>query len=306
MAGIGFRLRKMLDQESYLATIQAYLYSALISSGPWLITILVLGALTFMQTGSFFTFRQVAVFRLTIIYVYAFSLIVVGLVQMPLTRYLADLLFSRDFSMYLPTYIAALLLVGAIQLLIAAPAVFLFSDWSFTYASHALILYLAVSFTWVAMIFITTVKDFFSVSMAFVIGGLISLVAGYFLGQARGIEGYMAAPQYPARRHPGRFPARALPAAVDLPALLRVPAGDHAAHPAVLRAQRRRDSSHCLPGARILRVRVPGRQLPHPAGRHPGPGLQAEKSGIHHFRHAAGTLTGGSNCVLYFSAAPAC
>ena len=191
MAGIGFRLRKMLDQESYLATIQAYLYSALISSGPWLITILVLGTLTFMHTGSFFTFKQVAVFRLTIIYVYAFSLIVVGLLQMPLTRYLADLLFSRDFQMYLPAYIASLLLVGAIQLLIGAPAVFLFSDWSFTYASHALILYLAVSFTWVAMIFITTVKDFFSVSMAFVIGGLISVVGGYFLGQARGIEGYM-------------------------------------------------------------------------------------------------------------------
>jgi uncharacterized membrane protein len=34
MAGIGFRLRRILDQESYMATIEAYIYSALISSGP--------------------------------------------------------------------------------------------------------------------------------------------------------------------------------------------------------------------------------------------------------------------------------
>jgi len=191
MAGIGFRLRKLLDQESYLATIQAYLYSALISSGPWLITILVLGLVSFLQTKASYPFTQVALFRLTIIYIYAFSLIVVGLIQMPLTRYLADLLFARDLQMYLPTYIAALMVVGLVQSLIGGIAVFLFTDWSFTYASHALILYLAVSFTWVAMIFITTVKDFFSVSLAFLIGGLISLVASYFLGETRGTEGYM-------------------------------------------------------------------------------------------------------------------
>ena len=191
MAGIGFRLRKMLDQESYLATIQAYLYSALISSGPWLITILVLGSIGFLQTRAAYPFSQVTVFRLVIIYIYAFSLIVVGLIQMPLTRYLADLLFSRDFPMYLPTYIASLIVVGVVQTLIGAPAVFLFTDWSFTFASHAFILYLAVSFTWVAMIFVTTVKDFLSVSLSFLIGGAISLGLGYYLGQVRGTEGYL-------------------------------------------------------------------------------------------------------------------
>jgi len=191
MAGIGFRLRKMLDQESYLATIQAYLYSALISSGPWLITILVIGLLGFLQTRAAYPFTQIVIFRLTIIYVYAFSLIIVGIIQMPLTRYLADLLFARDLQMYLPTYIAALIAVGVVQGLIGGTAIFFFSDWSFTYASHAFILYLAVSFTWVAMIFITTVKDFFSISLSFLLGGIISVGLGYYLGKSRGTEGYL-------------------------------------------------------------------------------------------------------------------
>ena len=191
MAGIGFRLRKMLDQDSYLATIQAYLYSALISSGPWLITILVIGTLGFLQTGSAYPFTEIVIFRLTIIYVYAFSLIIVGIIQMPLTRYLADLLFARDTQMYLPTYIGALIVVGLVQSLIGGGAILFFSDWPFVFALHAFILYLAVSFTWVAMIFITTVKDFFSISLSFLIGGLVSVGLGYFLGQSRSTEGYL-------------------------------------------------------------------------------------------------------------------
>jgi len=192
MAGIGFRLRKLLDQESYLATIQAYLYSALISSGPWLITILVIGLLGFIQTRSAYPFEEIALFRLTIIYVYAFSLIVVGLLQMPLTRYLADLLFSRDLGMYLPTYAAVLILVGVFQAVTGIAVVLLLSDWGLLYGLHAVTLYVCVSFTWVAMIFITTVKDFLSVSLAFAGGGLISLGAGYWLGTERGAEGYLA------------------------------------------------------------------------------------------------------------------
>ena len=191
MAGIGFRLRKLLDQESYLATIQAYLYSALISSGPWLITIIVIGILGILQTRAAYPFEDIIVFRLTIIYAYAFSLIVVGLVQMPLTRYLADLLFARDVAMYLPTYIASLLVVGVVQAVTGIVAVVWFSDWSFDYAFHAVLLYVTVSLIWIAMIFITTVKDFFSVSVAFLSGGVVSLAAGYYLGASRGTEGYM-------------------------------------------------------------------------------------------------------------------
>lgn len=191
MAGIGFRLRKLLDQESYLATIQAYLYSALISSGPWLITILVIGALGALQTGAAYPFESVVRFRLTIIYAYAFSLIVVGLVQMPLTRYLADLLFSRDLGLYLPTYVGALILVGVVQGGIGATAVYWFSDWSLLYGLHAVLLYVTVSFIWVAMIFITTVKDYRSVSLAFVLGGAISVIGGYLLGESHGTDGYV-------------------------------------------------------------------------------------------------------------------
>ncbi|MFC1537527.1 exopolysaccharide Pel transporter PelG [Gemmatimonadota bacterium] len=190
MAGIGFHLKKMLDQESYFSTLKAYLYSANVSSGPWIVSILVIGLLGVIQAENV-PFQQINVFRATLIYIYAFSLIVVGLLQMPLTRYLADLLFNKDIQMYLPAYCASLIITGVLQGLIAIPAFFLFTDWSVNYALHAVICYLVVSFIWIAMIFVSAVKDFKTISWAFVIGGLVSVAAAHYLGRVWGPEGYL-------------------------------------------------------------------------------------------------------------------
>ena len=41
MAGISFELRRMIDQrQGFLAKVRAYACAGLISSGPWLMTIL--------------------------------------------------------------------------------------------------------------------------------------------------------------------------------------------------------------------------------------------------------------------------
>ena len=40
MAGIGFELRKLLRRDSLLGLLQAYTYAGLISSGPWVLSIL--------------------------------------------------------------------------------------------------------------------------------------------------------------------------------------------------------------------------------------------------------------------------
>ena len=40
MAGIGFELRKILSRDSYTATLHAYVYAGLISSGPWVLSII--------------------------------------------------------------------------------------------------------------------------------------------------------------------------------------------------------------------------------------------------------------------------
>ena len=39
MAGIGFELRKLLRKRTYTGMLQAYAYAGIISSGPWVLSI---------------------------------------------------------------------------------------------------------------------------------------------------------------------------------------------------------------------------------------------------------------------------
>ena len=105
MAGIGFRLKKLLDKDSYTSTMLAHICSAFISSGPWIISVLVIVIMEIIQYRQI-TIYEVYVFQATVVYCYAFSLVVIGIFQMPLTRYLADMLYQKKYDEYLPAYAA--------------------------------------------------------------------------------------------------------------------------------------------------------------------------------------------------------
>ena len=89
MAGIGFELRKMIEERRGLvAKVRAYACAGLISSGPWLMTILTLLLLSLVgpALGSK---NGYSLFRALVTYAFAFSLIVTGIAQMSVTRRVA-------------------------------------------------------------------------------------------------------------------------------------------------------------------------------------------------------------------------
>jgi uncharacterized membrane protein len=45
MASIGFELRRLTQREDLMGVIQGYMHSALVSSGPWLFTVLAIAAI---------------------------------------------------------------------------------------------------------------------------------------------------------------------------------------------------------------------------------------------------------------------
>ena len=106
MAGIGFELRRFIDQEGGLITkTRTYVSAALISAGPWLMTILTLGVIsTFgaLLAGQ----RDYEMFRGIVTYTFAFSLVVVGVLQMAVTRRVADRLYSNEYEPVLPAFVA--------------------------------------------------------------------------------------------------------------------------------------------------------------------------------------------------------
>ena len=117
MAGIGFELRKLLRKESYSGLLQAYAYAGIISSGPWVLSIvgiLVIGLLS--STGG--QGQLVTQFQVSVTYLMLTSLVLTGAVQLGFTRFIADRLYEKKDNAILPNFNGLLLLVTRLEALL--------------------------------------------------------------------------------------------------------------------------------------------------------------------------------------------
>ena len=133
MAGIGFELRKYLDDDSFTGSLKAYGFAGLISAGPWVLSILgvmLIGIVAVSQKVGGEDIRQ---FTTSVTWIMGASLVVTGLFQLLFTRFIADKLFSDGEDEVNPNLFGALLLTTVVTAAIGlAVALFLFKE-SFVY-----------------------------------------------------------------------------------------------------------------------------------------------------------------------------
>jgi uncharacterized membrane protein len=111
MAGIGWKLQRMIDHGSLSGTIAAYLTGVAVTSAPWLLTTAVLTSLRLVSrhaTGDF-----VGVERFLTV-VYAITVVLSAPVHVVVSRYTADRLYDRHLERITPPLrrATALILVG--------------------------------------------------------------------------------------------------------------------------------------------------------------------------------------------------
>ena len=188
MAGIGFKIEKILGEDTYIASMKAYFYSALISAGPWILSIVTIFCLNYFSPDNIDTY-EIIYFRCTIIYIFAFSLIVAGILYLSLSRYLADRLYLKDEEVLIPAFNSSVLFILIIQAIfgscffsVAAPTP--------VFAVLSVCIYMTISIIWVIMIFLTTLRDYRSIIIAFAAGSFVAVFGGLFLGDILGLEGY--------------------------------------------------------------------------------------------------------------------
>src|SRR6056297_2078549 len=147
MAGIGFELRKIQQGNSYLSDLTAYIYGAMVSSGPWLMSVLCLAILGLVGAN---TMGKQAhdIFRTTVVYIYAASLIFVGFFQMVTTRHLADVLFEKSADRIARIYFTAFCLVLCTGFPLGTAAVS-FLELSIAYRCLTLTLFMLVCVLWI-------------------------------------------------------------------------------------------------------------------------------------------------------------
>ena len=191
MAGIGFRLKRLIAEESYGGWLRAHLYGAVLSSGPWLLSIFTLASLSLLSRGIVDDPAR-DLFRTIVAWTYSFSLVTTGALQMVVTRQLADALYLGRLGVVVTAFRWTMGWTALAHLGLGAIFYGLAPGLPLGARLFGVMLLVVVSSTWMAMIFVGAAQDYASVVAAFFMGNAVSAAAALGGGYLWGVEGYLA------------------------------------------------------------------------------------------------------------------
>jgi len=198
VAGIGFRLQHLLRTGTYRGLVAAYGYAAFITAGPWLLSICAIYILSLAAAGCDIGRGEALLFRTIVVYTYAGTLILTGLIQMATTRHIADRLYVNDVLSIAPCYQWMMIFVSIASGLLAG-IFYATSGKNMATTLASIALFQLVAINWLGMVFLSAAQDYLAIGCAYLIGlalsvgmataggciyGLAGLLWGFVIGQA--------------------------------------------------------------------------------------------------------------------------
>jgi len=185
MAGIGFELRKILKEDRLLSLTKVYGYSAILSSGPWIISILAIVLVGFInmanlgETSDAFRFQVVITYAIAL----ASSLIITGILQLPFTRYIADLIFNHREDEILPSYFGAIFMAWGLGLPIVVPFyIWVFEGQTLIFLVGVVSTFLILCGVWISSILAASLKYYNGVVWTYFISYSLIVIFSYYFG----------------------------------------------------------------------------------------------------------------------------
>jgi uncharacterized membrane protein len=192
MAGIGFELRKLLKKQTYVGLLQAYAFAGIISSGPWVLSIIGIMIIGLLSIGVVSPTSAIAQFQITITYLFLISLIFTGFVQLSFTRFVADRVFAKEEGAILPNFNGLILLAIGGCVVFGVPFVaFLFPQQTPLYRLLFVMGLAVMSCIWIATVFLTGMKHYRAIVLIFFVGYATTTVLALLLRRALGLEGLL-------------------------------------------------------------------------------------------------------------------
>jgi uncharacterized membrane protein len=190
MAGIGWKLERMLEDGTLASTIQAYLTGVAVTSAPWLLTTSVLVTLRVLARGdASIEFGRV---ELLITLAYAVTLVLSAPIHVVVSRYAADRLYMQRLELIadplrraLTATIAGFLVVGGIVMALAGAPL--------TLAVPGAALTAIIAGQWLLLAVGGGMSAPVGVLRAFALGAVTSALAAIALDRAAGLgaRGYL-------------------------------------------------------------------------------------------------------------------
>lgn len=181
MAGIGFELRKILSRDSYTATLHAYVYAGLISSGPWVLSIISVMLVGIISLSRVVPNTLVAQFLVTVTYMMASSLILTGGLQLFFTRFVSDRLFEHKYDQILPNLLGVLLMVTVSAGVLGIVVLVTLFDQSLIYRLLVLSNFVVLCNLWMVIIFLSGMKAYNRILVVMLVGYTLMVITAYLL-----------------------------------------------------------------------------------------------------------------------------
>lgn len=177
MAGIGFEIRKILRKNSFLALLQAYGYAGMISSGPWVLSILSVLLIGILAQWVSNQDAAVGQFLVAVTYLMAGSLILTGGLQLLFTRFVADQIYAGQESRVIPNLNGAIWCTSVVSGGLAA--LLLLTVFRESPAVEVLLFlnFVVLCDLWIVMIFLSSMKAYQRILLLFFIGYSLAVLA---------------------------------------------------------------------------------------------------------------------------------
>lgn len=171
MAGIGFQLKKLVDNSKNYGGLRAFTYSSVIISGPMILCIfqLLIGQKLLMESGS--TFMERELLLTGTMYSFVFSQVITGGFLMVVTRYVSDQIYLEKEENILSSLfgvIAIIVLIGGL----ASIAFYAISPLSMAFKIVAYLFFMELLIVNILTIYISAVKKYMQIVKAYGIGAL--------------------------------------------------------------------------------------------------------------------------------------
>ncbi|MDX8389567.1 MAG: exopolysaccharide Pel transporter PelG [Mariprofundaceae bacterium] len=181
MAGIGFELRRLLADDRSFGVFRAYAYAGVISSGPWILSILGVMAIGMITRILGAPDSDVIEFLISITYLVALSLILTGGLQLMYTRYTADCIFAEKEHQILPNLFGSLLVVSILAASIALVCLTFFFHENLFYELLMFAGLVILNNLWVVVVFLNGMKEYNAILWMFFVGYTTSVILALLL-----------------------------------------------------------------------------------------------------------------------------
>lgn len=169
MAGIGFELKKVISKESIGSFFKASISGVFIVAGPWLLSMLSLGLISVLSSGSLVL---ESIFSI-LVYIFSISLIISGGFHYLYTRLFSDYLYNKEEGkalFFTLCYMLLSLCLTPLLTLIFISIIVGLQNISISLVMAIIFQAIVVNQLWIILIFISSLKWYVSILVCFLVG----------------------------------------------------------------------------------------------------------------------------------------